>query len=312
MARSPGLVFRIRSDSGMSLVEVLVCIGILAVVISGMSSYMASSSREVRALTETLAKLDTEKLLIASLADGVACSAELASPSVWTAGAQPYTIDSTNPATLAATSIKLDKMHASAAANAPVLIAKGAAPSPMANGLVVNGITVGNFQATGAPDIYLADLTVSFTGSVRSPSPIVLRKNIATVSTGPNTKKITGCLSANGPSSVGGLIKLSDYPAVFGGQRTVNFLVPGGGMLGPGGSFYYRVTTNGLLQSCNASTGACTGACNIFTTGNCGGYYGADRSLTSSGVQQFTPANPGDLFMGVKPTNGSTVLYPWQ
>lgn len=296
----------------MSLVEVLVSLGILAVVISGMTSYMASSSREVRALTETLAKLDTEKLLIASLADGVACSAELANPSVWTAGAQPYTIDSTNPATLAATSIKLDKMHASAAANAPVLIATGVAPSPMANLLMVSGITVGNFQTTGAADLYLADLTVSFTGSIRQPSPIVLKKTIATVPTGPATKKITACLSANGPSSVGGLIKLSDYPAVFGGQRTVN--VTATLAFGATTTFYEQVTTSGLLQNCNASNNVCSNICNIFTTGNCRQFNGTLYSLTSSGVQRAAPATFGTASMGIMygQSGGSTVLYPWQ
>ena len=112
-------ISRIDNKSGMTLLEVLVSLGILSVVVAGMTSFMLSSTREVRALTETLAKLDTEKLLIASLADGAACSAELANPAIWTAGAQPYTIDTTNTATMLNTSINLPSIHAAASATAP-------------------------------------------------------------------------------------------------------------------------------------------------------------------------------------------------
>ncbi len=309
MAHSPGLVFRFKSDSGMSLIEVMISIGILAVVVSGMASYMSSSSREVRALTESLAKLDIEKFLIASLADGVSCTAELANPGVWTPGALPATFNSTNATTLAKTSINLNSIHASAAANAPVLISNGAAPSAMANGLLVNRITVGNFQATGAPDVYLADLTVSFTGSIRQPSPIVLRKTIATVPTGPTTKKITGCLSASNPSSVGGLIKLSDYPAVFGGQRTVDEPIIFFGKVMPGMK-YLQVTPAGFVLGCNSLTGCpapTAFSCNIFQTGSCNG-----STLTSSGIQVFTPNTLTGCGPGCPPKTAGLVLHPWK
>ena len=134
-------ISRIDNKSGMTLLEVLVSLGILSVVIAGMTSFMLSSTRETRALTETLAKLDTEKLLIASLADGAACSAELANPALWTAGAQPYNIDTTSPATMLNTSINLPSIHAAASATAPVLVAAGLAPSAMANSLKVNNIS---------------------------------------------------------------------------------------------------------------------------------------------------------------------------
>ena len=186
----------------MSLIEVLVSLGILSIMVAGMTSYMLSSSREVKALTESLAKLDVEKLLIASLADGAACTAELANPGLWTPGALPYTINTTSAATIAGTIINLNTLHAGGLAASVVLIDNVNPVSPMSQSLTVNSIEMGNFVSTGVPNQYSADLTVSFKGSVRSLKPIILKKLITTAPSSPGSEKITACLGA-GSAPVG-------------------------------------------------------------------------------------------------------------
>ncbi|MGZ3773286.1 MAG: type IV pilus modification PilV family protein [Pseudobdellovibrionaceae bacterium] len=184
--------------SGQSLVEVLVGAGIMSIVIMGLMSMLTSQQKETKALTEKLASLDLEKLLIASLADGTICTAELTNSA--TNPSAPYSIDTTN----AAAAINLTSLHSSAAAGAPVLVSNGTTASALSSSLVVSGITVSNFINTGVPDRYLANIQVKYKPGqlVRPLKPIVIKVNISTDPTTPlNAKKIVSCSADSGGSS---------------------------------------------------------------------------------------------------------------
>ena len=158
---------------------------------------MFSAQREVRGLSETLAKLDVEKLLIASLADGAICTAELSNPALNPSA--PYVLNTSSAATLTASSIILDRIHASGTPGAPLLLQTGAAPSAMSDSLKVASMTFGDFRSTGVANRYTAQLTVSFNGSlIRAVRPIVLQKIITTNPADPaNLKRITSCLGGS-------------------------------------------------------------------------------------------------------------------
>ncbi len=192
-----------NTSSGMSLVELLVSLGILSIIMIGMSSYMVAQQREARSLTEVLAKIDIEKLLLTSLADGSVCTAELSNNAL--NASAPYTIDTTSATTAAATVINLSGLHASSAVGSPFIIQTGSAPSPMAESLKVNSITLTNFISTGIADQYKADLIIAFNGAlIRQLRPIILQSIITTKSTDPiNAKKITGCTSGSSDVPVG-------------------------------------------------------------------------------------------------------------
>jgi prepilin-type N-terminal cleavage/methylation domain-containing protein len=64
------------NSNGMSLVELMVSVGILAIVMAGMSSYINSVHTETRSLTEMMAKLEVEKNVIGVFADDVVCTAD--------------------------------------------------------------------------------------------------------------------------------------------------------------------------------------------------------------------------------------------
>lgn len=65
---------------GMSLVETLVAIGIMAVFMSVFAQSQANQSKQTKILSEKLAMLDLEKLLIGSFSSGATCTYTLSQP----------------------------------------------------------------------------------------------------------------------------------------------------------------------------------------------------------------------------------------
>lgn len=171
---------------GQSLVQVMVAAGVLGVVILATTSMLTVQQKESRALTEKLAALDLEKLLLAALADGTVCTAELSNAAMNPSA--PYTLSPTNPDF----SIALNSIHAAGVPASPVLVSVGAAASPMSPTLKVSGISIGNFTGAGPPNQYLAELQVSFDAAklVRPIRPLTIRLGI----TADASDKITGCL----------------------------------------------------------------------------------------------------------------------
>lgn len=179
-------------NRGMSLVEVLVAVGIMSIVALSFATMMSNQQKEAKAVSETLAKLDLEKLLIAALADGSICSFEL------TQG--PTTFDSTLLASATPPVLTLPSIHAASNAAAPLLVANNAQASPSSNSLTVQSIKFEAITNAGNANQYLADLKISFnSGTVRSIRPIALKMILNTSSASPaNAKLITSCLRAPG------------------------------------------------------------------------------------------------------------------
>lgn len=159
------------NQAGVSIIEVLVAGGIMAIIFAATASLIASQQKEGRALAEKMASLDLERLLINSLSNGTICSAELASNVFNSTG--PYKIDTSNLATQV---INLSSLHASKLASAPTLISVGQTASSLSYSLKIDTIRFQNFVSAGLPDLYLTDLEVSLKGGVRSfkPAPMQL------------------------------------------------------------------------------------------------------------------------------------------
>lgn len=187
----------LRDYKGMSLVEILVVVGLMTITMFAMMSFMSTQYKEAKALNESLARTELQRYLLTTLSDGAICTAELANPSLFTAGALPYTLNTDD---LAANSIELTSIHAAAVATAPIVIQKNAVVNVGSNAnLEVSSILFKNFISTGASDKYMADLQVSFTPSsmVRPLKPATL-KVIVTANSGPsNARVINSCLLAS-------------------------------------------------------------------------------------------------------------------
>lgn len=219
---------RINNTAGMSLVEVLVAAGIMAVVLAASASMISNQQKDIKANSEKLAALDVERLLINTLGNGKVCSSELAGTTFNAAG--PYKIDSTD---LAATVINLNSFHASNVVGAPTLVATNDALTDGPSGLKIDTITFKNFTTAGIADLQIADLVISLKGGIRPLKPITLKMVIETKATDPaNAKAIVNCTESG----------KSDRSYRFAFNTTQNWTVPAGvtsafvTMAGGGGS----------------------------------------------------------------------------
>ncbi|MGZ3747908.1 MAG: hypothetical protein ACXWRE_11130 [Pseudobdellovibrionaceae bacterium] len=175
--------------AGMSIVEVLVSFGIMMILVSGISAMTVSQQKETKALSEKLAVLDLEKLLINSLSNGSICTAELAT-TIFHPSA--FVIDTTQ---LDKQSISLTQFHANTIAGSALLAAANQSASAMAPQLLVDTIKFQNFVSTGPPDNYFVDFQVAFKNGVRSLLPITIKMIVKTKPTDPpNAKTIISCL----------------------------------------------------------------------------------------------------------------------
>ncbi|MGZ3768852.1 MAG: prepilin-type N-terminal cleavage/methylation domain-containing protein [Bdellovibrio sp.] len=169
---------RIANRKGMTIIEVMVAIGIMSIVLAGMTTMQINMQKETKALTEKMAVLDLEKFLISTLADGSICTAEL-TPSILN-GSSSFSVNVGNPSK---TSIVLPSgIHSSITDPSKVLVQPGALISPLSNVKVKpNGVTVSNFANAGT-DLYTATINVEFESDnlVRSLKPISVKTMVNT------------------------------------------------------------------------------------------------------------------------------------
>lgn len=160
----------------------MVGMAVMAIGMVAFSSMMKVQQNEVRALSEKLASLDLEKLLITTLANGSICTALLSNSAVNSDA--PYTIDASSSIDLSTQGIP-----ASDAPGAPSLIRAGDLASTMSPTLKVGSIKVSNFTSVGS-DRYLAEIQVSFDSSswIRPIKPIKVKTAINTAA-----NVISGC-----------------------------------------------------------------------------------------------------------------------
>jgi hypothetical protein len=168
----------------------MVALGVMSILALAISSMTGNQQKESRAVSESFARLDLERLLISSLASGEICTFELTQPTAKTFNATK--INTSTPPI-----ITLSGLHASGSSAAPLIVQIGAKASASSASLIVKSIDFENIVAAGTPDNYLADLKIDFdtAKSVRVLKPIQLRMTLVTDPTSPATgKKIVGCL----------------------------------------------------------------------------------------------------------------------
>lgn len=194
---------QVSSSRGQSLVEMLVGIGILSVVLLALSTMMSSTYFETRALSEKLAALDLERMLIYSLADGAVCRYVLNNPNPVTfdSTALPQTITLPDPAV--GVRPALYSSLAPGPAPGPVLAQVDQPTSDLAPTVVVSSIQLQISQ--GSSGSYRANWLVTFdnTRTARPLKPVSVATVLAVDDvTNPNQATISKCsgTSVGGPS----------------------------------------------------------------------------------------------------------------
>lgn len=320
----------VRIESGMSLVELMVSVGILSIVTYGVMTMLTAQGQEVRALQESLAKLDLEPTIIKSFSNGGICSYMLSDPSQASTATPPNrsqdTIDATSASTLAGTVISVQKIPSAASVSAGSFAQVGQLASANSGTVKIAYMKFKNFRLNGV-DQYLADFEVGFKpppATVRQMSPIVIKDiGITSDASDPiNAKSLLDCSSPRGPAP--GLHRFTFTTTTPGTTRVVNWVVPAGvtdafvTMAGGGGSGVgWRVSN---VVKAGASGGyvitypvhLVAGETVTITVGKGGESYAPVASTTSASVSPYKvyAAPSGDNGLGGYPGDASKIVSP--
>lgn len=231
----------------MSLIEALVAIGIMAIVITIISQIQLNQMKEMKALSEKVAVLDFEKVLISSLADGSTCQHVTNNPAPLTFNST--TISSTTPAILTPTTplyagVKLG-------VPGPVIAQVGQRISPNLNSVVVSSIRLLITEGSAGQFKGYWEVALNPNGMTRPLKPLRIQTVMAGDVTVPTSARITSCM---GSASSAPLItkRLNTVTAWRWPTATVNcladeYVVSGGGVcvsLGPPGMGYMFLNTS--------------------------------------------------------------------
>lgn len=214
------------SQSGLSIIEVLVVTLVSFILIYGMVTVQIGQHRETRALSERLGSLDFERVIISSLSKQALCS-KLLEPSNIVGGVAKLTFDATSVS--AATPYVLNFVSAWGAL-------PGAAVSPMSPSLVIKD-SGGVFLEVTTPSS--GTLHVNFEQSKLIRPIKDFSFSVFLNSSGPpGATTIAGCRSNDSGSSDSREFRLSGYLSKYvGGSTAMNFtwnLIDANGLNVPG------------------------------------------------------------------------------
>ncbi|HRK07093.1 MAG TPA: hypothetical protein PLZ57_04940 [Pseudobdellovibrionaceae bacterium] len=181
----------LKSQLGISLVEVIVALGVGLALTLGITNAMTSSMRESQYINQKLSVVELERLMISALADGSVCT--------FTALNDDLRF---NANSLSTAVVDLPEIKLTPSVTAPILVKVGD-PMPGNQSVVVSSIRLEGFELAGT-DVYKANLIVQFDPSrlVRAIRPISLREVVYTEPTTPlASKRIIKCGPADAPSA---------------------------------------------------------------------------------------------------------------
>jgi len=231
---------------GQSLIQVLISLGLMGILASALMTMMSIQMKETRALTQKVASLDLEKLLIASLANGKVCKYVLNFNGVGSAA--PLTFDA-SPGGLPQTITLPQDRPLYAAVNEgipigtwPIAAKTGELGSPSSTSLKIRSIQLR--VNSGSNGRYLGDWVVNWDENslVRSILPLSVSTNLKVDdTTNPSAAKILDCQGIGaglGPYTaptyvyLGGLnmawvqLPLGSYPTAIGQLGPVTYSDP--------------------------------------------------------------------------------------
>ncbi len=185
------------NNKGQSLVQVLVGIGLTAIMAAVFASLITSQQKETRALKEALGAMDLQKVVIAALADGSVCQYILNNPTRLTFDSTALT--PTTPQTMTP-SLPLYTI-VQGGIPGPVAAQVGQEASGFSNTLFISNIKLEILSGSG--DNYIGQWKVEFDSArtIRPIRPLAVGTIIQTDPGTPTAKTIASCQGAGGGSS---------------------------------------------------------------------------------------------------------------
>lgn len=181
-------------QSGQSLVQVLVSVGIMGIVMMGFVSMLTTQQAETRALGEKFAAMDLERILAASLVNGSTCKYILNNPLV-------LTFDSTAvKAGVLATLTPNLPLYTEVLAGVPgsIVAEIGKPASVYSNSLIVNSIKLKIISGVGTSFLGHWEIGFDSTKTVRPLKPITIATLITADISTPAAAKVTDCMGGAG------------------------------------------------------------------------------------------------------------------
>lgn len=188
----------VNGQSGQSLVQVLVAVGIMGIVVAAMTSFQVQMSRESGAIAEKMAALDLQRELGVALADGTVCAYVLNNPAPLTFNATLVT--PTTPQTIAVNRPIYNKIEGGVPG---LVVAQLNQPSALTSSLIVTSINL--VVRAGAGTTFTGAWQVGFdnTRLKRAIRPAEVSTTLTVDLTNPAAARITGC-QGNSPGGGGG------------------------------------------------------------------------------------------------------------
>lgn len=250
----------LKKDSGSSLLETLVSIGVASLVMAAMGTLMMNMAREMKSMTEKMASLDVEKVLIQALSDGSLCTKMLTDISYHSGNPKsfdPSRIGSSSPPEISLPNDQIIGGSSSTLYDGPFLLKKDRKASALSQSLIVSSVKIGNISDLGSGDTYLADFIVTFDTSklVRPIKPLTVSTILKTDNSTP--RRILFCGAKGRDVVVRTAAKTSwRWPSITVNCQAGEKATGGGGDCtgGDGFNFIYRnhpVSDTGWFVSCD-------------------------------------------------------------
>lgn len=180
-------------DQGVTLIEVMIASAIMIIGLLAFSTMLVNQQKDTKGLSEKLAALDLQQILLSALNDTV-CTFILTDPSQSASASLPNRNKDTFDSTVPNDFISLHRIPMSASATAVPVAEVGKPASPITSSVVVQAITLTNFS--GGSDQYTAEFQFKLSTSMRQLRPQFVKTTLVT--TGPaNAKQIVSCSVAS-------------------------------------------------------------------------------------------------------------------
>lgn len=184
----------LRNDAGFSLIEVMLGVGILAVISFGMAGSLSNMHSQLRGVSQKQEILELRNLITQQLSKPGVCTWQLKNLVIDVS--QPTTETSPSP-----TVLNLAELRMGPDASSPLLAKSGDRIPESLTGVKVTKIFFKNIYATGNPNEYKGLLQINFDANslVVPVKPLQIQQIISTNPTDPlGAKRIDACKSGSG------------------------------------------------------------------------------------------------------------------
>ncbi|MNK15816.1 hypothetical protein D3C87_339670 [compost metagenome] len=179
----------LKNSRGQSLVQVLITIGIMAILASVMATMNYNQAKQNKALTQKLETLDLKNLIQNTFTVTGNCTCQL-SAEINTANAPNLSFNSSAPAE--SQSLSLLQLKSGCSPSANVLAKDGELVPGTQTQLRVQRISLDNIKPTGNPNEFLGMISVHFdpNSTAHALAPLRINQKFITTATSPNTAKV--------------------------------------------------------------------------------------------------------------------------